>query len=79
MLSNDKFIDEFLKDFPAPNEEQATEGETGDKDTYTRAEVDALIMEKIKEFKEGLNNGSNEESNEKGNGGESNGESNGDE
>lgn len=57
MISESKFMEELMKDI-TPAEAHAV----SDTETYTRAEVDALIMEKIKEVKEAFEYG-REESN----------------
>lgn len=63
MMSENKFFDELMKDVEAHDAAMSAaaagdDQETaGDKDTYTRAEVDALIAEKIKEVMEGNENG----------------------
>ena len=68
MLSSDYLMDEMIKDIEAENAagaalDNAQQIDTN-KDTYTRAEVDALIMEKMKELKGEMNNGCNEGSEE---------------
>lgn len=64
MISEAKFFEQMCSDIEAEKAAAAaTSGEVPDKDTYTRAEVDALIMDKIKEFKEDFNDGSTEEGN----------------
>lgn len=55
MISESKFMEELMKDI-TPAEAPAG----SDKETYTRAEVDALIMEKIKEVKEAFEYGREE-------------------
>ena len=55
MISETKFFEELMKDI-TPAEAPAG----ADKETYTRAEVDALIMEKIKEVKEAFEYGREE-------------------
>ena len=59
MISEAKFMEELMKDI-TPAEAPAG----SDTETYTRAEVDALIMEKIKEVKEEFENGGREENNQ---------------
>lgn len=64
MISETKFFEQMCKDIEAEKTAAAAaSGEVPEKDTYTRAEVDALIMDKIKEFKEDFSNGSTEEGN----------------
>lgn len=66
MISEEKFFDELMTDtaeFDAAagiGSREQEQPET-DKDTYTRAEVDALIAEKIKEVMEGEKNNGNKE------------------
>ena len=66
MISEEKFFDELMKDTAefdaaAGIGSQEQEQQETDKDTYTRAEVDALIAEKIKEVMEGEKNNVNKE------------------
>lgn len=67
MISENIFFEELIKDVEAHDAEMSAaaagpDQETaGDKDTYTRAEVDALIAEKVKEIMEGEKNNDNEE------------------
>lgn len=66
MISEEKFFDELMKDTAefdatAGIGSQEPEQQETDKDTYTRAEVDALIAEKIKEVMEGEKNNVNKE------------------
>ena len=79
MLSSDYLMGELINDIEAENAAGAALDEPQqidtNKDTYTRAEVDALIMEKMKELKGEMNNGSSEGS-EEGTGTEEGGNSN---
>ena len=66
MISEEKFFNELMKDTAefdaaAGIGSQEQEQPEIDKDTYTRAEVDALIAEKIKEVMEGEKNNGNKE------------------
>ena len=64
MMSTDKLMSEMLNDIAAETAAAAAadpETPPEEKDTYTRAEVDALILEKMKELKEGATNGNKEE------------------
>lgn len=64
MISEAKFFEQMFSDIEAEKAAAAAaSGEVPEKDTYTRAEVDALIMDKIKEFKEDFSNGNTEEGN----------------
>ena len=66
MLSSDYLMDELIKDIESETAAALDDKQPIDtsKETYTRAEVDALIMEKMKELKGEMNNGSNEGSEE---------------
>lgn len=64
MMSTDKLMSEMLNDIAAETAAAAAadpETPPEEKDVYTRAEVDALILEKMKELKEGITDGSKEE------------------
>jgi hypothetical protein len=64
MISESKFFEQMCSDIEAEKAAAAAaSGEAPEKDTYTRAEVDALIMDKIKEFKEDFGNVNTEEGN----------------
>lgn len=80
MLSSDYLMGELIKDIEAENAAGAALDEPQqidtNKDTYTRAEVDALIMEKMKELKGEMNNGSSEEGSNEGTGTEEGGNNN---
>ena len=61
MISEKAFFEKLCADIAAENAAiQKVEEVNAAKDTYTRAEVDALIMEKMKEMKGELNNGGEE-------------------
>ena len=61
MISEKAFFEKLCADIAAENAAiQKVKEVNAAKDTYTRAEVDALIMEKMKEMKGELNNGGEE-------------------
>lgn len=63
MMSTDKLMSEILNDIAAETAAAAAadpETPPEEKDVYTRAEVDALILEKMKELKEGITDGNKE-------------------
>lgn len=64
MISEAKFFEQMCSDIEAEKAAAAaTSGEAPEKETYTRAEVDAIIMEKVKELKEDFSNVNTEEGN----------------
>lgn len=80
MLSSDYLMGELIKDIEAENAAGTALDDPQpidtNKDTYTRAEVDALIMEKMKELKGEMNNDSSEEGSNEGTGTEEGGNNN---
>lgn len=62
MMNRDKFYDEFMQTAPAPDPVPAAPDEIPEKETYTKAEVEEIINNKIEEIIKGGNyNGSSEE------------------
>lgn len=63
MISEEQFFNEMMNDIlPAAGGDD--EKPVEEKETFTRAEVEQIVMEKVKTLKEELENGSNEEQND---------------
>ena len=72
MISEDTFFEELIADIEPAGEGGDETDQLSDKETFTRAEVEQLIMDKIKTLKEEIEhvNTENNESDENTEGGE---------